>query len=237
MWWTGCFIWAAFKMEGRRYRAFVAAALRVGHGDAEPADELCYRGLRPESLARPLPAAARADPSRWLAETPVLPDEIGPAQRSDTPAPSGAPVELDGAMKAAVDEACRAFGLPRLAVRRLDTGAAGPAAWGGPPPEVGLPPSMLDAVSPPQLTFFLGRAAAAVCDPRLEAALNVSCDPSQPDASHWADHFAALLDRGGLVACRDPAVALPLVGAGARRRALIAFALSDAFLGIWDAGG
>lgn len=183
-------------------RGFVAAACLVGRGAAGPEVRRAYLAWRGALRARPRGAPGPRWVRTWLGT-------------------AGHPVEapeLGAALAAPHPEVLADLGL--LFGVRAPEFVRAPCWWAG-DGRVGVPEGA--APSPRGARFWLARAYAALVEPSLAEGLDDAAEP--PSAA------TRILDRAGLVAVGDPAVALAEVGAmGTRGRDLVTFALSRPFL-------
>lgn len=213
---------ACFERQ-ERSAAFLVSAVLVARSADEPADRMTYEAYRHELRLQPraaLPKGYLADLEAQLTPTLVTPSD---------PPPTAAPLSvLDGALEA-IDAVRAAFRMLDVEVRQAEGDRVQASA--GPPRWVAIPAAL--AAYPRRLRFELGRGMAALADPRLHPALDfVQEHDEAPPAAVKA------LDRAGLIAVGDPALALAEVGPRtARGLELTSYALSEALLGVWAAMG
>ncbi len=203
-----------------RIGAFLASAVLVARSVDDAADRMTYEAYRHE--LEPTPRAPV--PAGWIddledrLEAPTLPAEADEAPPL---------AELSAGALEAVDAVRTAF-----AGRDIDIRIADDVRVRSTPPRWAAVPSSLLAY-PRRLRFDLARAFAALADPRLLAGLSFA--PEEDEAPPAA---VMALDRAGLIAVQDPALALAEVGPRtARGLALTRYALSERLLTVWTAMG
>lgn len=203
-----------------RAGAFLAAAVLVARSADDSADRRTYEAHRHELALTPRAPV----PDDWIRDLePELGAPSGTAESSDAPALAQIPA---GALEA-VDAVRTAFGGRSVEIR-----ADAVLRVHARPPKWVAVPSPLFAY-PRRLRFELARAMAAVQDPRLTSGLAFA--PEEDEAPPAA---VMALDRAGLIAVQDPALALAEVGPRtARGLALTRYALSSAFLEVWATMG
>lgn len=203
-----------------RIGAFLASAVLVARSVDDAADRMTYEAHRHE--LEPTPRAPV--PPGWIddledrLEAPALPTEADEAPPL---------AELSAGALEAVDAVRTAF-----EGRDIDIRIADDVRVRSTPPRWAAVPSALLAY-PRRLRFDLARSFAALTDPRLLAGLSFA--PEEDEAPPAA---VMALDRAGLIAVQDPALALAEVGPRtARGLALTRYALSERLLAVWTAMG
>ncbi len=203
-----------------RAGAFLASAVLVARSADDAADRRTYEAHRHELSLTPRAPV----PSDWLADLEAaLKDAEPPTLDATTPPVADVP---PGALEA-VDAVRTAFGGRDVQLRADVAVRVQPNA----PRWVAVPAPLF--AYPRRLRFDLGRAMAAVQDPRLAPGLAFA--PEEDEAPPAA---VMALDRAGLIAVQDPALALAEIGPRtARGLALTRYALSDGLQRVWSTMG
>lgn len=236
--------WAA---RGDWMRAYVAAAVLVGRRRASAADRLTYESLRTRFNVHPQSALPPGWVGRWLGL-------VLDAQSSSSPPPmNGRPWRPTPELDDVVSTLQALFRAPEPEWYEDD----------GPSIRIGTRPILVVGRSVPRWRrrwrFEVGRALAALVEPRLAAGLSagygtaVGRAPAGPRGADLgaATGFAELssddrppslealvVDRAGLVAAGDPAIALAAVGPDSPRGwGLVPFAISDTLVAMWRSVG
>jgi tetratricopeptide (TPR) repeat protein len=193
-------------------RSFVAAACALARGGAGPEARRTY--LAGRGAARSTPRGAPG--SRWV--------------RTWLGAGTGEPgaVVLGAARPAPFPEVVAAlaglFGVPPPTFFEAER-------WGAAGGQIGVPPGAWAAAR--SARFWLGRAMAALAEPSLAEGLAGPATADEP-----AGPATRILDRAGLVAVGDPAVALAELGPRTPRgQDLLGFAVSRPFFELREALG
>lgn len=206
---------------GKPSRAFVAAALLVARGAATDEDRLTYRCGRVDLASAPKATLPTGWADRWLVQLAVT---LAPKSEVTFDPARGKDVDLEAGLLDALEATQAVFGIKGVRVVAL-FGEGPPVAVWDDPLRVGFEAQALFRFSPRSFRFALGRALAALVDPRLR--------PGLADGSVAAEGPSILLDRAGLLVAQDPVVALEAVGPSTPRgRKLTAFALSDELYGL-----
>lgn len=206
---------------GDSARAFVSAALLVARGTASEDDRLTYRCMRVDLTSAPKGPLPTGWADRWLVQLAVT---LTPKVEVTFDASRARDVDLEAGLLDALEAAQAVFGIRNVRVAVLSGDGPPVAVWDD-PPRVGFDDQTLFRSSPRSFRFALGRALAALVDPRLRAGL--------ADGSVAAEGSSILLDRAGLLVAQDPVVALEVIGPRTPRgRRLTAFALSDELFGL-----
>ena len=218
--------WAA---RGDWMRAFVVAAVLVGRKRAREADRLTYESLRSRFCVQPLAALPQNWVGRWLglvtdATEPDLPPIATGAGGRSTIA---RPWRLESGLGDVVSTVQALFRAPEPRWYEDD----GPGIRMG---EAGEAPVLVVGRGVPRWRrrwrFEVGRALAALVEPRLARGLLPT--DGRPTIEQQ------VVDRAGLVASGDPAVALSAIGADDPRGVrLIPFAVSDLAVEMWRSVG
>ncbi|MEL7371820.1 MAG: hypothetical protein AAFN74_23045, partial [Myxococcota bacterium] len=203
--------------RGDWMRAFVAAALLVGRNRATTADRLTYERLRLRLSLQPQAALPADWLGRWLGLVSDRPMEpLPPLPELRIWRPEARLVEVISTVQGL-------FRAPEIEWRQ-DSGTRVWLAEGGIVVGRGVPRW------PRRWRFEVGRALAAALEPRLARGLE------KTDSTPTVEHL--VVDRAGLIAAGDPAVALTAVGAHSPRgRRLVPFAVSDTLLALWRSVG
>lgn len=197
---------------GQLERAFLAAAMRVARGSADPAEEAQYRALRARRIPHPRRPLPEGWIGRWLG---IQQGEVGDGG-PELSEPSATAVS--GALTRRAASLASYFGAPAPEVAVAPGSTKLWAAADGRPARLEL------SAEATQLSFELGRGLAALVEPSLRSGL----DPTIGDPG-----TRTILDRAGLLAVWDPREALAAVGPhSARGLRLIAFSASQGMLGL-----
>jgi tetratricopeptide (TPR) repeat protein len=207
-------------VRGERSRAFVAAGLLVARGAASDEDRLTYEGLRIDLSPAPRATLPQGWADRWLVHVDVSAADVSFDEKR------ARPVDLEPGLLDALEAAEGVFGVSDVRVVALVDEGPPTAVWDD-PPHVGFANHELVRWLPKTFRFEVGRALAALTEPRLRGGL--------VDAQLTAEGTVVLLDRAGLVVAQDPVPVLEAIGAKTPRgRALTAFAVSDELYGLWS---
>ena len=207
--------WAA---QGDWNRAFVAAAVLVGRDRATAADRLTYESQRARFVVTPQASLPPGWVGRWLGLVSVSGRPAGAVASGGRPwQPESGLAEVVGAVQAL-------FRAPEPHWFEDD----------GQGIRVGAGPVLVVGRTVPRWRrrwrFEVGRALSALVEPKLAGGLEGTAGPPSPEQQ--------VVDRAGLVAAGDPAVALAAIGAHEPRGwRLVPFAISDALISMWRSVG
>ena len=207
--------WAA---QGEWLRAFLAAAVLVGRGRASAADTLTYERLRIRFSHQPQSALPPGWLGRWLGLVPAL------NASSSTRTGGGEPWQLQPGLSDVVGTVQALFRAPEP--HWFEDDGAGIRMGAGPVLIVGRKVPRWRR----RWRFEVGRALAALVEPRLAPGLE------RTDGAPTMEQL--VVDRAGLVAVGDPAIALAALGSHEPRGwRLVPFAVSEALVSMWKSVG
>jgi tetratricopeptide (TPR) repeat protein len=202
-------------------RAFVAAALLVARGAANEAERLAYAVSRIDLFDVPKTRLPAGWADRWLVQLDLA------GERADARFdPSRAvPFELEAGLLDVLEGGEAIFGVSGVRVMALRGDGPPLAVWDD-PPRVAFLEQDLARWLPKTFRFELGRALAALVEPRLRSGL--------VESTLAGDGTILLLDRAGLILAQDPVPVLETIGPRTPRgRALTAFAVADEIYSLW----
>lgn len=220
--------WAA---RGEWMRAFVASALLVARGRDVAPDRLTYESLRCHLAVQPQAALPKQWVGLWLGL-------VGDGPRSHV---SSRPERDEGPRSKGPSPVVRSWtpdqSLGEIVSTIQALFRAPEPQWGeddGPGVRIAPGPVVVVGRGVPRWRrrwrFEVGRALAALVEPRLGAGLASTDGPATIEQQ--------VVDRAGLIAVVDPAIALSAVGAHSPRgHKLVPFAISDALVTIWRGVG
>ncbi len=205
--------------RGERSRAFVAAGLLVARGAASEDDRLTYEALRIDLSSAPRATLPAGWADGWLIQVEGSAAEVTFDEKRSRA------VDLEPGLLDALEAAEGVCGVADVRVVAL-WGEGPPAAVWDDPARIGFQQQELVRWLPKAFRFEVGRALAALTEPRLRGGL--------VDAQLTAEGTVVLLDRAGLLVAQDPVQVLESIGVKTPRgRALTAFAVSDELFGLW----